>query len=329
MILKKIFTFIFSHFISRDKNTTPKLETQDLNSKISCDTQELKDFVTSWTKNIGLNFESFAKILELVGIKTPVKLRNYDEKNKSFNCVTDLNKEVHISLIFGCFPDDCPEIRITEGEETKRYYADISYKEKLPKVKFYGRTIKKDGKELTTYYYESFFDRILKLDNSHILKVDISKSSYNDDNSELSLLTNQIEIDNYLLGLDNSLVADEVYEKIIDFMNFSDEDISKCIILISYEETVNETEQVRSRILLSNGKMKEYAILENGNTYHVFDNGNWKFISKKGVKITYTENTKKLVFFADGSEEDIVSLNTREIFSHVKAKISVLFKFVK
>ena len=323
---------IWRNFFSRAKKNnvaTLESETQDLNSKITCDTQELKDFVTSWTKNVGSNFELFAEFLELVGIKTPVKLSNYDEKNKSFKCVTDLNREVHISLFFGCFPDDCPEICITEGEETKRYYADSNYKEKLPIVKYYGRTIKKDGKELETYYYESFFDRILKLDNSHKLKVDISKSSYNTDNPEFSLLTNQIEIDNYLLGLDNSLVTDEVYEKIIDFMNFSDEEISSCKILISYIETVNEEEQVRSIIRLSNGKMKEYAILENGNTYHVFDNGNWEFISDRGVKITYTENTKKFVFFADGSEEDIVTINPREIFSHAKAKNSDLFKFVK
>lgn len=138
-----------------------------------------------------------------------------------------------------------------------------------------------------------------------------------------------LELEEYLLGLDNSLVVAEVYEKMMEFLNFSNEDISKCgKILISYIETADKEERVREKVALTNGKMQEYAILENGETFHVFEDGSWKYLSDSGIRIVYYKKMKQHVFSIIGSEESITSADLSKIMNHVKGKISELWKFV-
>ena len=108
------------------------------------------------------------------------------------------------------------------------------------------------------------------------------------------------------------------------------EEISKCgKILISYVETVEKEERVRGKVFLSNGKVQEYAVLENGETFHVFKDGSWNYLSDSGIKIVYLEKTKQHVFSITGSEESITSANPSEIMSRVKVQISELWKFVR
>lgn len=70
-------------------------------------------------------------------------------------------------------------------------------------------------------------------------------------------------------------------------LGFSNEDISNSKnITISYSKTVGKEEHVLSEIILLNGDMMEYAVLENGETFHVSKNGYWRYFSD-GIEISY------------------------------------------
>lgn len=324
-------------FSTRNKEVTDVVTSEakirHSKNKITCDTMELRELITKWTQNEGWKYENFADFIELVGIKTPVRLSELDKKSCSFKCVTALDTEIRISLSFGDWIESFSEIHVEDGEKTTCYIINYELTESekcIPKVTRQSRSIKKYGKELDSYYCEHFCHRTLKLDDTHILEIKISEPDKCEDESENFVLRNCEDIEEYLLSLDNSLVVAEVYKKMMKFMDFSNKEIFKCkSILISYIETINKEELERGKVLLVNGKMQEYAILENGETFHVFKNGNFKYLSDSGIRISYLENTKQYVLSITGFEKSIITANPNEIINRVKVKISELWKFVR
>ena len=305
--------------------TTNSLKDADV---IICDTSELKDMITRWTQSEGWKFGDFATFVELTGVKTPIKLSEWDKEKYSFKCITALNTEVTMSIWF----DSCPELWVTEGEETRRYVTNSNYEKgkTIPKVTLQERTITRDGKKLSNYYYEYFCHRTLKLDETHILKVEIDEPHKFDEKSEIFVLRNCANIEEYLLGLDNSLNVAQVYDKLIELLGFSKEDISNSEkILITYVETVDEEERTRSKILINKGKMQEYAITENGETFHVFKDGNWEYLSNNGIRMGYLAEKKQYDFSIIGSSNQIKSISPFGILNRVELIISELWKFVK
>ena len=299
---------------------------------VVCDTAELKDLITKWTQNEGWKFADFATFVELTGVKTPIKLSEWDEENHSFKCSTALNKEVTMAIYFGDWIDFCSELWVTDGEETRRYITNTNVEKgkTIPKVTLQGRTIIRDGKELSSYYCEYFCHRTLKLDETHTLKIEIDEPCKYDEKSEVFVLRNCANIEEYLLGLDNSLNVAQVYDKLIELLSFSKEDISNSEkILIAYVETVDKEERTRSKILINKGEMQEYAVLENGETFHVFKNGDWKYFSDDGRRIVYIAEKKQYNFSITGSHNRITSISPFGILCRAEGRISELWKFVK
>lgn len=199
----------------------------------------------------------------------------------------------------------------------------------IPSATLQGRVIKRNEKELSSYYSKYFCHRTLKLDATHTLKVEIDEPEKFTEKSEIFVLRNCADVENYLLGLDKSLVVSQVYDTVMKHLSFSDEDISNTEkILFSYAQTVDKEERVLSKILMKCGEMQEYAILEDGETFHVFRDGSWKY-SSGGIRIFYLEEKKHHVFSITGAEENIINANPKEMMSRVKEKISELWKFVK
>ena len=183
-------------------------------------------------ENAGWKFENFATFVELIGLKTPIKLSDLDKETDSFKCVTALNTEVTIFLRFGDPVDFYTEIWVTEGEETRAYR--IIRKSTVPTVALLERTITRNGKKLCNYYCKHFCDRTLTLDETHELKLlirDPNGGSYN--GPDAAVLRNCQQIEEYLLGLDNSLVKEQVHDRVMELLGFSDEDISNGKIQIS------------------------------------------------------------------------------------------------
>ena len=220
------------NFFSRNKEVvdavTSKAKKRHSKNAIACDTAVLKGAITKWTQFNGWKFENFADFIELIGLKTPVKLSEYDKKSESFKCIT-------------------------------RCYAinDNSEKGKsVPKVIQQLQVIKRGNKKLKICFSKYHCYLTLKLDDTHVLRIKIDEPNKYEKKSENFVLRNCNDIKEYLLGLDNSLILAEVYEKMIKFLNFSNEDISKCgKILISYIEIVDKKELVRGKIILTNGKL--------------------------------------------------------------------------
>ena len=218
----------------------------------------LKGAITKWTQYNGWKFENFADFIELIGLKTPVKLSEYDKKSESFKCITALGTEISISLFYGGLMDFFSQIIVTDGEETRCYAInDNSEKGKsVPKVIQQLQVIKRGNKKLKICFSKYHCYLTLKLDDTHVLRIKIDEPNKYEKKSENFVLRNCNDIKEYLLGLDNSLILAEVYEKMIKFLNFSNEDISKCgKILISYIEIVDKKELVRGKIILTNGKL--------------------------------------------------------------------------
>ena len=201
---------------------------------------------------------------------------------------------------------------------------------RVPKATLESRTIKRCGKEVASYYCEFFCHRTVKLDDTHILKVELDEPNKHEKKSEISVLRNYEDVEEYLLGLDTSLDVDEVYGNMMKFLNFSDEDIYSCDkILISYIETIGKKERERGKILEIRGKTQEYAVLEDGETFHVFKNGNWIYLSYSGVEIVYRKDTQRYEFSVAGDRNSIIDTYPGEIMDQVSMKISNLWRFVK
>lgn len=321
---------LFSRNSNPVKETTSEATTNHAKHEVVCDTTELKELITEWTQNDGWKFENFADFIELVGVKKPVKLRELNKKTNTFKCLTALNTEVMISLRFGDGWEYCSEINVTECDETRKYNTNYNSKKgkSKPSVSLERRVIKRNGKELSSFYSEYFCHRILKIDDIHTLDVEIYEPGKSNEKSEIFVLRNCGDVENYLLGLDNSLVVSQVYDTMMQMLNFSEEDISNSNkILISYNESVDKEERVLGKILITRGSMQEYAILENGETFHVFRDGSWKY-SSSVIRIFYLEEKKHHIFSITGAEENITRANPSEIFCRVKKKISELWKFV-
>lgn len=322
-------------FFSRNSKpvevTTSEATTNYTKHKVACDTAELKELITKWTQNEGWKFENFADFIELVGVKTPVKLSELNKETNTFKCFTALNTEAMVSLRFGDGWEYCSEIYVTEGDEIRRYITNYNSEKgkSVPSVTLQGRVVKRNGKELSSFYSEYFCHRILKIDDIHTLDIEIYEPGKSNEKSDIFVLRNCGDVENYLLGLDNLLVVPQVYDTLMKLLNFSEEDISNSEkILISYEESNDKEKRVLSKIFLTKGNMQEYAILENGETFHVFRDGSWRY-SSGGIRIFYLEKKKHHVFSITGTEENITKANPSEIMSRVKKKISELWKFVK
>lgn len=184
----------------------------------------------------------------------------------------------------------------------------------------------KNGKTLIRHYDSSSYIIKLQLDDIHSINVEIEEP-YSDSDV---VSRNFGEVEDYLLTLDYPLEISEVYTEMMKLLNFSGEEIQKSKkILISCEQTVNEKQVVRSKFFLICGIPQEFAVLENGETFHVFKNGDWKYISDNGIQISYTEKTENYVFSITGSDNTIDDIYPRIVINRAKYKISRLWKIVK
>ena len=302
---------------------------------IACDTAKLRKFITRWTRNDNWKFENFADFLELIGLETPVKLGEYDGKN-SFKCITAQGKKFFISLFFADWDNFYSRILVkdTNGDEETQYYINTNSEgNSKPTVTLQNKIIKKrDGKKLKCSYSEYLCHRTLKLDDMHILYVEFDQSDECIIKSQNFVSKNCEDIEEYLLGLDNTLAVnvDKVYFKIMELLKFSNDDIFKLCerIFISYIETDDKKERILGKILLTDGKLQEYWKCDCGEKFHIFSDGSWKYISNSGIKIVYNEKKKYPVFSfsATGSKESISNTNPNEIISRVKTQISEIQK---
>ena len=303
--------------------------------KVICDTIQLKEKITKWMQNEGWRFEDFVTFVELIGIKTPIRLSELSEENNSFKCIT-AHKEIIMSIQFGDFSEIFSELWITYGEETKKYAINTNMKKgkTVPEIRFQGRIIKRNGKELYSFYYEFFCHRLLKLDENHIVEIMFYEPSKSKKKNEIFVLRNCAKIEEYLLGVDDFLNMEKVYNKLIEFLDFSEENIlnSEKILLAYYEKNKDEkAKKIKSKILIEKGIRQEYAITEDRETFHICKDGSWYYLYDNDIQIVYYgENDDCNVFSITGAENQIMlAPSPNEILTRAKKKISEMRKFVR
>ena len=311
----------------------PKTENV-LPGRIGYDSTELRELIIRWVENEGWKLSTFLNILERMGVKGNLHLSNLDKDNFSFTCVAGKEEPVQITLRFGDAFDFCSEIWITKGEETKRYElwsrSDAHGKAIIQEK---GRFLQRDGKRLESFYCEFFCHRSLYFGDTKILRVEINEPQGSED--EKKVLRNAEAIEDYLISLEKPVSAQKVYQEVIKLLGFSEEDIRACDkIIVAYRDVVTtdkdkKEEETRSLVYLKNGEMQEYGILENGETYLVCRNGNWRYISDT-VKIYFTAETKNCnVVMENAGTDQVKHMQLAQLMEQVEMRISELWQHVQ
>lgn len=302
-------------------------------AEISYDSEELKNLIIRWTENEGWAPQAFLDILETLGIKPPLHLSNLDKEDASFTCVSGKEEPIGISLRFGDFFDFCTEIWITKGEETNRY--ELWDSEDAPNrraIRRQGRIISRAERMLENYYCEHFYNRTLSFGDTHILRVELHTAGNQKINEKIAKSAETLEA--YLLELEEPVSAQKVYEELIKLLDFSEEDIRATDkILIDYraikENGKKKKEESRSLVYQKAGEMQEYGVLENGETFLVYRNRNWRYIGDVAQIYFNAELGKCNVMFGSTSMEDMKHLQITELMERVENRIFKLWENVE
>ena len=197
--------------------------------QVTCDTKELRQLVNDWLSNEGFKFYDFITILNLVGISTPVKLRNLHDKNV-FECEDKYGQTFTITLRFGDWIDNCSEIVIKSEKETLVY---IVYQDppKNIKIKLDQRGLETEDKEVWSFYGEYFVWRKLSLGGGKKLEIHIDvPDKYNRDQDEArkKSMQNYLELEQFLINLPEDFSLKAVVEEYMTILAYSVEEIKKC-----------------------------------------------------------------------------------------------------
>lgn len=313
----------YGGIMSFEKKTSRK------QNEILCDTFEIQEHLNTWTRDVGWSFKDFATFVELIGIKTPIKLSNWNKYLKSFKCTSALGTEFTISLNLEN-PSDTFATLMVSNEKERRFYevynnSGSPSEENIPELTSYGRTIKKNDKELDSFYSSCFCTSSLPIDSTHRLYVEIDvpyriRLLYPNNLK----LKNYNLVEDYLLTLDTSLIMDEVFAKVMKLLEFTPKDLADTHrIIFSYVETVGEKKRDRSKIFMENGVIKEYAVLENRETFRVLSDGNWSYLLDN-LRIDYHKDKDNYTLSVTEVESNIVNINPAKLMRRVKERISEL-----
>ncbi|MBQ9267479.1 MAG: hypothetical protein IJ217_04295 [Clostridia bacterium] len=307
------------NLFSRRKGSEP------FKDRIICENEEIEEFISDWLYwcNKEWKLADFASILAQIGVQLPVMLSKYNVAERSFQCRETMNgREFEIALITHS-RESYDQIWLTSEDERYRY--DLPTRSRSV-VQLAGKDMVCGQKQLVCTYAKYDYYRTLRIDNTHTLEVKISNpNSRNDD----LYYRNFEEVENYLLSLDNSLLAYDVCNTMLNLLHFSYKDIyASNRILVSHYETIGEEKRVLNKVLLINGEMQEYAVLEEGNAYHLYRNGDWRYSSNQAL-ISYVKRNDQYVFSMKGSWKTVSGIDVKSLIADVEKKIFKLNKFVE
>lgn len=211
-------------------------------AEIAYDSKDLYDLITRWTSNEGLEPSNFANLLCVIGEEPPFQLSNFNQKERSFDCISCDGHSFRVSLGFGDHFDFCSEIRITVGEKTDIYEVfSTTNKPSEINVTHSGHIILGEDKVLESCYRKDLCHYVLRFSDCRALYVNLNESSDSKTN-EIKVLRNTTAVEKYLIGLSAPVNAYDVFTNVMKLLAFSDEDIREADgIAIFYQE--NEVTQ--------------------------------------------------------------------------------------
>lgn len=244
-----------------------------------CKDQELKKFIQRWLKPLGWKFKNFAELLELLGIRQPINLTDFNKENMTFKCVTEKSE----FKVFFRFEDNIYKkstIVVDQKDGSIEYAVYYNYKKskiiEKNDIFLIKRLLRQEGRELSCSYEEYGCKWSIVINKNDILTIEVN--NYN----IYAALGISKKIEKYLLSIvslaDKS--TEELYGELLPII-VSNKDISEFKkILISHTDKVNKRNRLKSKILFENGEKIEYAVLKDEIMYYVNKNGLWKCIYK-------------------------------------------------
>lgn len=303
-----------------------KVATGRIEHEIICKDEKIKCIIEKWMRSVGGDFENFVDLLELVGVKTPVKLSDLNEEKCCFKCVTSHKNEYLIFLEFNELYDLFSRIGIRDDAKCRIYSVakHSFYNNDTLDVTLYCKETEKNGVKLQGIYTFDMCTIHLKIDDTHalIIRIDIHDKVQNKKN--ILRLRNYEEIDEYLLSLDSHLDIDQVYITLVQLFNFSKDCIS---VYIRYGETLEEMDsKLFGKIRTEKGKLLEYHILEGKEDYSIRIGGKWNY-SSDGITIAGSVNDQHLRISIEDIDFNDVNSKLSEIISKVSEKIDKISEF--
>ena len=213
-----------------------KLSRRKITSGVYYYDSKIKECVTGWLQFEGWKPKHFGKFLELVGMSLPVELSDFNNDQRSFICKTADGKEHKIQLIRGNRFDSSSEIYVDESNEHREYIVYSYYNGNTVPVELQGKDSFKPGKKLECFYSRFFCDRTLEFDEDHVLKITLMEPEASLKKEDVKVLRNKQPIEEYLLGLETDLSVDDVYNKMVNLIGYTEKELKDTtMISISYK----------------------------------------------------------------------------------------------
>lgn len=263
------------------------------------------------TKELKKKIEyEFGLLLKLIGIDKEeiCILDNYDEINFKFDCLLQKEKSIKpITIRWGDFIDNCPEIKIEDKDATKTYSYMNRNGSKKKTLVLEQQTLMKKENDLWRYMspYKAHFrvksgEYTLSLDieKPETILIGYSQSNY--------ILDNESKLNEYLLSLKFPIDLEEVYKKILEISLDNGFEYPHVHIRIS-KKTDKESDKTTDELEFVKGILKRITMTKNGKTVSLDSSANkWKYESPELVasqtdKISLTYNIEA----TDRSELDI------------------------
>ena len=291
-------------------------------AKIIC--EKGKDYIES----LGLNLEELYSILQEIGVSEKekvIKLIQNEEANYKFEGITD-NENINFEMgLVNRWP--CENVSMTILKENREMFYLIIRKDELLEIEKVNEksTFSNDNVRLETYYYFKSSGAIclLQFDEIHCLKIDIN--SLKSGNINWDFFKNELE--EYLIKLgkslnsENPLNMESVYENIIKIIELSEEDISKCL---TFEIVYKVNDEILGIIDFDEGKMRNFAIWENGESIQYLKNGEIKYVLPGKITIESVNKGQNFQIFASDEYLSNAKELTEKFLPYVKEKASEL-----
>lgn len=230
------------------------------NVKIS--DSNLQKLVINWTGKKEQSIDFFCKLLQSIGIVTPITLSNFNDEDNSFDCITDDGKTLSLALRYRMYGDtnDFSQLIAKEGELCS-YYNYHAWSKNVH-LELQSTVIERNNSRLDNYYCEFFCKRYLTLPDDYYVTVNVYEPEPRNKNS-IRVLNSKLSIENYLLSLTFPCTAQDIYEKLMELYGFDDSIISKIeFIKVSVEKILSkykngnpERKRTVSTILMKYGRV--------------------------------------------------------------------------
>lgn len=296
-------------------------------SAVKISDSNLRELVINWTGKDKQSIDIFGKLLQSIGIVTPVTLSNSNEEENSFNCVTSDGKTLSLTLFFGGW-DDFPRLIVSEGELSSCYnYWDW---DKTPHLELQSTGFQRNNRSLYNYYCKYFCNRNVTLPGDYYVTVNVYEPEPHNENY-VRVLGSKMSIENYLLDLTFPCTAQDIYERVMELYGFDDSVVSTIeSIKVSVAKIISKDEmgnalkkRTLSAFFMKYGKIYQYVVNEDDVAYSISKNGDW-FYSTPCVRYAFSAATNRISVTIEADERAVCAINNAAVIETARKKIDAI-----